>query len=335
MSDWKPKFTLNLLETSSRSFANFLAKFEGWAASEKTEPLQIKTGWHVVTPEMAEQFLKHNNKNRSVHFPTVYAYALTLTNGNWKKTGQPLIFTKNNTLCDGQHRLWACYLTKRSFETYIVMDVDDDDGFLFAYIDNNKPRSSGDALETAGYDGMSKHVASVVNSYAIKWDEHALAYAGANAKVDKLSPRQVITFMEEHPELLEIAHYVADNYPVARARLEPTVATVLCWKIAQLHGIAVVDVFLDGLTDPDLLPEGHPVIALKKRLEPPVLRATDIKRGLVAKPMASTLKLAYATKAFNAMIADKKLTKLDIVMGEPFPEIAEPAAVTETEADAA
>jgi hypothetical protein len=323
-ADDKLKFSLNLMIAGPRNFSDTVTKFEKWRLSESLPPLTITDGWHYVTPKMAEEFLRRNRKNRTVHFPTVVAYARELANTLWKKTGQPLIFGDDDSLRDGQHRLWACYLTQVGFWTYIVTGVEDDDGMLFAYLDNIRPRSPGDALETAGYDGLSKHLGAVINTYAHKWDEGTLVYSGHGARtIGKLSPREVIAYVQDNPDLPEVATYIEENYGSARTRLDPQVATVLCWKISQTHSIDAVDAFMQALSDSSL-PEGHPVIALRKKIDPPLLRKTEIARGLKATPVPPAQRLAYAILAFNAMIRGESVKELQLVLGEPFPTLIDP-----------
>jgi hypothetical protein len=337
MADWHPAHKFNLLTGSPLAFRKVVSEFEKWSEGQPTEALGVSCGWYVVTPQMAERFLRRNPKNRAVHFPTIVAYATQLINGEWQKTGQPLIFTDWEDLLDGQHRLWACYLTNRSFETYIVTGVESKP-HLFAYVDNNKPRTAGDALETAGLNGLSRHVATVINSLAYRSDQGALTFTGRSS-VGELSPREVLGYMQDHPELLEAAHYVEDNHKSAKSKLGPAIATFIAWKSIALNGgTEQLDVFLDAMLASDL-PVGHPVQILRKLINPDVpsfatkagskaeklfqqSEYSKLKERIKVKPLGLNLTLAYAITAYNHLQrGETKVGKLLIDPSEPFPEV--------------
>ena len=53
----------------------------------------ITTGIITITPEMAEQMLKFNTRNRPVNQLTVDDYALQMKKGLWRLNGEPIIIT--------------------------------------------------------------------------------------------------------------------------------------------------------------------------------------------------------------------------------------------------
>jgi hypothetical protein len=61
----------------------------------------------VVTPELAEQWLKANTLNRPVRKSRVKAYARDIQNGRWRFNTQGISFGTDGSLIDGQHRLMA------------------------------------------------------------------------------------------------------------------------------------------------------------------------------------------------------------------------------------
>lgn len=61
----------------------------------------------LITPEMAEEFLKHNTRNRNIRLPYVEELATYMRQGKWDVTHQGIGFYEDGTLFDGQHRLHA------------------------------------------------------------------------------------------------------------------------------------------------------------------------------------------------------------------------------------
>src|SRR5262245_12811859 len=151
------KFHLDLQSASARAFSALLDDFESWRATEPSREIDLSNGWKVITAEIAEAMLVRNRvgANRRPTEDTVKYYARQMIGGEWKKSGQPIIFSDRGVVLDCGHRLWASYLSGASFPTYLVGDVAHDDA-LFAYIDNSKARSPADALASAGLNGMSK-----------------------------------------------------------------------------------------------------------------------------------------------------------------------------------
>lgn len=50
------------------------------AAAEPGAPLQLANGWHDITPQIAEQLLRHNRTNRNLAVKTVLKYASAMAN---------------------------------------------------------------------------------------------------------------------------------------------------------------------------------------------------------------------------------------------------------------
>src|SRR5215467_2052762 len=112
-SSWTPFIKLDLSSASSRAFADTLEDFENWRAEQPPRELDLTNGWKTITPEIAEGMLLRNPlaANRKPTLSTIQYYARQMLKGDWKKTGQALIFTRKGKLVDAGHRLWACYLS--------------------------------------------------------------------------------------------------------------------------------------------------------------------------------------------------------------------------------
>ena len=96
--------------------------------------------------------------------------------GDWRKTGQPVLLS-DEELFDGQHRLWAGYLSGiRSLRTSSCRFPNKSD--LFAFIDDGKSRNGGDGLVAAGLNGLSPTIAATVN-LAFRYSNGALGVVKA------------------------------------------------------------------------------------------------------------------------------------------------------------
>jgi hypothetical protein len=217
--------------------------------------------------------------------------------------------------------LLASYFSSVPFVTYVVSDAETDEQ-LFAFMDDNEPRSKTDTLEAAGLDGLSRHIASVIQNFAIRYDEGSLAFHG-RLPSSPISNIDVLDYAKAHPELAEVAHLVKDLYPAAIRRLDDAkVATFLAWKIREAFGSGVLEDFMLMLTQNDL-PAGHPVYALQKRLDEHEIAKESAPGSPKAKLKLSDVKILGLTmRAFNLLRQGaSNVRRIDPRLDDPFPRI--------------
>src|SRR5262245_60419202 len=91
---WEPQFRLDLSTASAKAFSELLDEFEPWRQEQPERPLDLANGWKHITPQIAEAMLLRNpvTANRRPTLATVAYYAKQMQRGDWKKTGQPVIF---------------------------------------------------------------------------------------------------------------------------------------------------------------------------------------------------------------------------------------------------
>lgn len=113
----------------------------------------------TVTPEQAHKWLASANfSNRNLRPTRVNQYAADMERGQWRLTGEPLIFADSGRVLNGQHRLTACVKSKASFTTLVVRGVPED---YLDHIDSGLPRNMGDILKFRGHGKWSNEVGQV------------------------------------------------------------------------------------------------------------------------------------------------------------------------------
>jgi hypothetical protein len=120
----------------------------------------ISFNLETITPDLAAKFLVHNKKNRPLHVRHVKKLSRALTEGRWLVNGEPLIFAKDGSLLDGQHRLHACIESGVTLKTAVVRGVDPN---TFTTIDIGAKRTHSDVVGAAGHKN-----ATIVSS-AVRW----------------------------------------------------------------------------------------------------------------------------------------------------------------------
>jgi hypothetical protein len=314
-SSWQPRFRLDLETASATAFQDLVSQFREWAASEPAPRLQLSNGWHEITPQVSEQLLRNNRANRKLAFKTVLKYASAMANGEWKRTGQPILINERGQVEDCQHRAWASYLGGHSFPSYVVADIPFEPD-LFAYIDDCKPRSAADALYTSGNNGLSPILAAVVK-IAFRYDHQALAIM-KQPRIRDMSTREILEYTRNNPGLGKAAHTLMGSYHRAALVIgNKAVAAFFAWKVISLYGEDVLDDFLGPLGSGALLSEDDPVLALRNRL---------IREGEQDDDLRQPHRLALLIKGFNMHMAGVKTGRRGLYVrdNERFPRFEEP-----------
>jgi hypothetical protein len=320
---WTPYLQLDLSTVNARAFNGALDDFEDWRAHQKLREIDLSNGWKTISPEIAEAMLLRNplKANRRPTLSTVQYYARQMLKGDWKKTGQPLIFTRQGNLMDAGHRLWAGYLSGASFETYVVGDVEDNQTNLFAYIDNGKVRSAADALATAGLNGQSKTLSKVVNIAAHY--EQGCYTTSSKKQIDRLSPVEVIDYVTTHPNTRLAARLISGEHKSAIAVIGYSdIATFVAFQILELYDEDMLDDFMTelGHVDQDDHEEGSPIAALQK-----VLEADKNAKQSMAKHQV----LGHIIKAFNSWLNKESVKKITLRVNEDYPRFQGPSSLNE------
>ena len=172
----------------------------------------------LVTPEMAEEWLKDNPANRRLAKTTVSAYMRDMLAGKWKLSGDPIRFSPDGRLIDGQHRLKACVLGKVPFKSLVIRNVPHD---VMRVIDHGRSRTVADNLHIEG----KQH--SLILAAAARWlyiFKHGAVVIGKG----RVTATEILDMVDKHPmlqssvmsaygcagltpSLLSAVHYVAYN----------------------------------------------------------------------------------------------------------------------------
>jgi len=100
----------------------------------------------TITPEIAEQLLLKNTRNRQVIRNHVIGLAEEMKAGRWKVNGDTICLN-GDVLIDGQHRLLAVVESKVAITTWVVRGVASD---VFDTKDVGRRRSAADTLSVHG-----------------------------------------------------------------------------------------------------------------------------------------------------------------------------------------
>lgn len=121
----------------------------------------IETKLETITPDLAQELLKSNIKNRSISPKLVEKYANDMRDNLWGLTHQGIALYDDYTIADGQHRLMAIVKSNMSQRMLVTYGLTKDQS---VEIDVHRPRSMIDGIKigdfsdwiTARHIGMAK-----------------------------------------------------------------------------------------------------------------------------------------------------------------------------------
>ena len=214
--------------------------------SKSAEPISSEI--MVITPDVAEQMLGKNQKNRTVSKGLVNAYARDMQTEDWRFTGEAIKFDKHGKLIDGQHRLRACVKAGKPFQTLVLRGLEPE---AQEVLDSGRSRTAADALAINGHAGTFRLAASIRNLLFLKEGVCNL----------KVSSAEVLRTFERHPAMVESAHMSAKAFGMPQA-LVATIhyaGTHLLDKHEEANEFARV--FITGSST-----EGCPALVWRERL---------------------------------------------------------------------
>ena len=138
------------------SVQSSVQSIERAVANQASVPFAKRLNWRIqegsaverwtITPSMAAEMLKWNDRNRPLSAHIVKRYVEPMKAGRWAFTGEPIIFSRMRLL-DGQHRLAACEESGVAIEALVVFGAPDS---AFAFIDAGATRTAADIFSIHG-----------------------------------------------------------------------------------------------------------------------------------------------------------------------------------------
>lgn len=327
---WEPEFTLDLATATPQQFTEIVDAFERStkALGENLPALPFtKNDWYSVDAQMMEAALRRNRPgtNRKLSFSTVHYYWMQMKAGGWPKTGQALIFNVAGDYNDGQHRAWAAYLGRLTFDTYVIVDAPVVEN-VFAYIDNVKVRTPASALQTAKFNGLSSLISQTIQ-IASTYDIGA--YTCFKKKhVFRMAPIQYLQYAKQHPDIkTAVRLVVADHKDAMETIGHKDVTTFVGYKIISLFGEETCERFLEEIAYPNEAYSDNDAVH--------ALRIFLAKQAKTDDPQPKHIVLALVIKAFNAWVSGTPLKRVAVHTDDPFPQFVEPEKPATEEGDEA
>lgn len=168
----------------------------------------IPNSLRLVTPQMAEEILAKNTRNRPINKAYVRQLRRDLEEGRWKVTHQGVALADDGTVLDGQHRLLAIRDSGIAAPLFVAEGVDHD---AFDAIDQHLKRTGGQVLAMAGVTKDAPRIMAMAKAIL------AVVYG-----VTKPANTEAAQFAVKHQTELELFLPVSRQYT-------PAVGAAFAW----------------------------------------------------------------------------------------------------------
>ena len=324
---FREPFNLDQPETLRLDFNNpkpkeLVSIIELFEAEMKVQPvlgpLPVATGWIDIDPRLAVTLLRRNRPgaNRKVDPGTSFFYGRQMAGGDWKATGQGLLFDRNGHLIDGQHRLYAILLSSTTVRMFVLTEIEAIPN-LFAYVDSSRPRTAATALQTAGFNGASTVIAKIVK-FAEEVDAGVYNRNGAT-NLPRMSPAEMLGLINKYPNAKTAARAASSDWAGAVDYLgvaRKDIVAYMGMKIMDLYNYEVADDFFTEVMLNEDRAADDPFAALRKEID---------KDNKLPKQMKRQVLFGILVKVFNAWQKKESLGRRWVQMvTEDLPEVDSP-----------
>jgi hypothetical protein len=270
-------------------------------------PPSVKPTVERIGPDRAELLLGKMMDNRRLRSGKITQFAADMRAGRWRVTGEAIKIDKNGAVIDGEHRLRALIEAGRDtpdveIETVVVYGVAADDRVA---MDSGTARTLADHLQFLGVENATG-VAAALNVFV---NRHSSSPTAARTAALTASRQELVDVYYRNPGLSDSVRIV--RRAVGANKIPMGLAAALHYDMATLDGDDA-DAFWDLMYTGYDLPEGSPLLALRRRLQENAISNV----GKLQPRMIHALII----KAWNAWRAGDALTTMRWRQGGSKPE---------------
>lgn len=200
----------------------------------------------IITPEMAEEFLKRNTRNRLVNHGRVASLSDAIRRGEWVYDGTPISFDTDGVLCNGQHRLMAIVDSGRPVESDVVYGLSPEARFV---------QDTGLSRKVYQTVSMMEHI-----PYAKEVTAWWTSLGTAHGIKNRPSPMAVLAAYKKHSKAIDAT---IESFRLCREHGVPSSRYWGVIMVAHIKGLRVRE-FADKFATGENLSREAPAFALRR-----------------------------------------------------------------------
>lgn len=202
-----------------------------------------------ITPDMARFFLSTMKRNRSLSPAHVEKIRRDVAAGRFEDNGETIKFYMDGSLTDGQHRLWACVHSGRSFKAWVIFGLTSTKN-----VDENRPRKFGDRLAIEFGMKHGKTVSAVLD-HQWRWEIGVDSVSATPTS----SEREMM--LSKHPRIVD-----AVNWTEASRKVFRDSGAAFVRYLALEGGGEAAEAFFERVRSGANLDDNDPAFLVRERL---------------------------------------------------------------------
>lgn len=247
-----------------------------------------------ITPTIAEKWLDKNPNNRTMSKSRVTRLVKSINAGQWQCNGEAIVIGNDHTLINGQHRLQAVVVSKKTIQSWVIRGVLP---AAMSTIDLGAPRSLGNHLQMAGIKGAVFALASAV---IICREFSTGTYIHTK---DKTSPQEMLSFIADNKHILKAADiYTHADKKEFRALLAQSISIAMYYMFCKIDRDKA-ETFFHRLVQGTNLGEKSPILKLRTEL-------ISLRKESKHAELTRAASIHYLCAAFQAFMDDKRVDRL-------------------------
>lgn len=152
----------------------------------------------LITPELAENYLRFNNKNRKLSLDHVGFLSKEMISDRFLENGESIVFNEFGELQDGQHRLFSIIKSGKSYFIPVVRGVR---SASMSTYDTGKNRTASDVLSLNGYKWTVK-ISALIKYIHVYDKKRRKENHSSGKRKDNLTNQQILEYCEENYDWL-------------------------------------------------------------------------------------------------------------------------------------
>lgn len=258
----------------------------------------VQLSAEIITPEIATEMMTHNTSNRRLDDNRIQINARTIKELRWWLNGESIIFSKDGTLIDGQHRLTAIIKAGIPIASVVVRNVDYD---AFSTIDSGKSRQASDVLCIQGVTNATKKAACIRRYQALHLNR---VTRGGVRDGKSLANDEVNKFYLSNRELVDEAVKVSvSNGTTSFCFIQPAL-------LAGLYLYLVKDKKHSGEMVADFIGKAFGNISTQSQTLKKLKELFAISKRNQRFRLSAATRDAYITKAWNAYVSKREMKRI-------------------------
>lgn len=261
----------------------------------------------LITPKIAEDYLKHNVINRKLTIGHVDFLADQMIRGQWQFSGDPIKFNVDGELMDKQHTLHAIIKSGVSQKMIVVRNLPKS---VMTTLDTGRIRTASDVLSMNNilYSASTSAITKMIMNYKHNKSKAVFNNSSSSYNRLKITNADILDFAIKN----NISDYATYGFPLAKTKiLTGSIYGFLFYLFSKID-MNDSKLFLESLSSGENLKAGSPILYLRNKM---------IESNSANLRMTAGTKMVMIFKAWNLFREKKSCKSIKVLSTEDLPKL--------------